>query len=147
MSRYAAVAACFMLLAGAGVAATAQESTLACDLAGPKDPSTRYTFKFNPDPGVLRWVEGKEELKIERHLLGGELLASFKSKVRPFPHDETFFHVNLSSGEAAINYLHDPTPDEIAACEKQQGWACKDPVVLSQYSESGTCTFAQAPTR
>jgi len=139
MPAYTAVAAGFMILMGTSVAQTAQEIYIDCDLAGPQNQHYGYSFAFNLDKGTLFWVEGSRELKLERHT-SAELLASYKGKFRDFPHDATFFNLNLFSGQAAVVYLHDPTADEIASCEKQQSFGCKDSIVLSQYGETGRCS-------
>jgi hypothetical protein len=135
-----AVAAALLILAGTSVDAGAQETYIDCDLTGPQNQRYQYSFTLDPGKGALLWVEGGRELKIERHT-SAELLASYIGKFRDFPYDEAFFDLNLFSGDASVTYLHDPTPDEIASCEKQRSFGCKDPIVLSQHGETGSCSL------
>jgi hypothetical protein len=133
------VVASFMILVATSVAAAAQDVYIDCDLTGPQNQHSQYSFAFDSGKGTLFWVEGNQELKMERHT-STELLASYRGKFRDFPHDATFFDLNLFSGAASITYIHDPTPDEVARCETRQSLGCRDSIVLSEYGETGSCS-------
>jgi len=124
------------------VTASARETHIECDLTGPKNQHYGYSFAFDHGTGTVLWVEGHQELKIERHT-ASELLVSYRGRLGNLPADAAFFDLNLFSGAAAVMYLHDPTPAEVAKCEKEQSSGCRDSIVLQQYGQTGSCTFEE----
>jgi hypothetical protein len=127
-------------LVAAHTQAARAELYLACSLVGPGAQNFEYSFAFDPAKGALLWVKGSQELKISRNT-PSQLWASHAGKFRDFPHDGTDFRLNRVTGAVEINYLHKPLPAEVADCKKQRSWGCSDPIVLTQYSESGRCAI------
>ena len=130
------------VLASAGAAAIAKETHIECDLTGPKNQHYGYSFSFDHAKGTLLWIEGNRELKMERHT-ATELLVSYRGKFADTAANAAFFDLNLVSGGAAVVYFPDPTSTQVAQCEKQQSSGCNDSIVLSEYGETGNCTFEE----
>jgi hypothetical protein len=119
------------------------QTKIDCDLTGPKGKHYEYSFVFDPAKGTLSWVQGGEELKMERHT-PTELLVSRRGKFGDSPAQVAYFDLALTGGGATMTYFRDPTPAEIAKCEADRSVAdCKAPVVLPQYDEAGTCSFEE----
>jgi len=123
--------------------ATEPRTAITCDLADSKGTHYDYSFLFEPDKGTLFWVQGREELRTERHT-AGELLVSRRGKFGETSAQVAYLELALGGGGATMTYFRDPTAGEIAKCEGEQSPAdCKAPVALPQYYEAGTCTFEQ----
>ena len=137
----AAMAAAGFVLGSAALGA--RETRIVCDLTGARHEHYGYTFTIDHEKGVLLWIEGDEELKIERRS-PTELLASRHGKFGASSANAAFFDLSLFSGTATMTYLHEPTPAEVAQCERQQPSGCRDPVELPQYAESGGCTVTDS---
>ena len=128
----------FATLVGVGVRANGQEIYLAWSLIGPSNQTFQYSFAFDPVRGTLLWVEGSQEFKVFRNT-SSQLWASHEMKFRDFAHDAIDFRLNRVTGVAEVNYLHKPLPAEVASCKNQRSWGCEDFLVLSEYSETGSC--------
>ena len=133
----AVIAAAGLVLGSA--AAGARETRIQCDLTGVRQEHYGYTFRIDHEKGALLWIEGDEELKIERRS-PTELLASRHGKFGAASANAAFFDLSLFSGAATMTYVHEPTPVEAAQCEGRQPSGCREPVELAQYTESGSCT-------
>ncbi len=140
--RAAAVAAAGLVLGSAALGA--RQTRIECDLTGARHEHYGSTFTIDHEKGALRWIEGDEELRIERHS-PTELRASRHGRFGGATSaNAAFFDLSLFSGAATMTYLHEPTPAEVAQCERQQPSGCRDPVELPQYAESGSCTVTDS---
>jgi len=129
------------------VVAAEPQTAIDCDLADVKGVHYSYSFLFDPAKGTLSWVQGGEELKIERHT-SNEILASRRGKFGETSAQIAFFDLALTGGGATMSYFRDATAAEIAKCQAEQSAPdCKEPVALPKYEEGGYCTFEERPAK
>jgi hypothetical protein len=131
----------FVICGGAGAAES--QTVIHCDLTGLKGARYEYSFLFDAAKDTLSWVEGGEEVKMERHT-SAELLLSRRGKFGDSPAEVAYFDLALASGSATMTYFRGPTAAETTQCEREQSAPdCKAPVALPQYDEAGACTFEE----
>ncbi len=145
--------ACIALVICSGARAADVQTVIDCALKDSKGAQYEYTFLYDPGAGKLSWLQGGEELKVERHT-ATDLVVSRHGTFGGSPAQVAYFDLLLAGGgettsSATMSYFRDPTETEIAHCEKERAAAdyCRAPVPLPQYDEAGTCTYVERPAK
>jgi hypothetical protein len=145
--------ACIALLICARAGAADVQTVIDCDLKDAKGAHYAYSFLYDPGAGKLSWVQGGEELKVERHT-ATDLVVSREGKFGDSPARIAYFDLLLAGGgettsSATMSYFRDPTAAEIATCDKERPAKdyCRASVPMPQYDEAGTCTYQERPAK